>query len=160
MTYGTIYQFSANRTHQYRAGVVAEIRKPCNCRQDDGRGLRDVYATSLSLFARGANSAETVADPRTEGRVHRQIVARYRGRSAPTGATTGAVSQPVSRASTANLSPAGKPQWLTGSPRLVKFVWNIISIDYCLPNWRKSTMRWPQKRSGTKDNPLLKKQGA
>ena len=159
MTYGAIYEFTTSRTHQYRSGVVAAVRKSCSCRQNDGRGLRDVQATSLSLFARGASSAAATADSRAEDRFHCQVTTRYRGRSAPTCATLRAVSQPLGRTSTGSLPPTGRAQWLSGSLRLVKSVWNTISIDYWLPNWHKSTTRWSRTRSGTRVNPLRKRQG-
>ena len=160
MTHEAIYEFSTSRTHQYRTGVATAVCKPCSCRQNDGRGLRDVQTTSLSLFARGAISAAAAADSRAEDRVHSQVAACYRGSSASACATTRPVSQLLSRASTASLSPTGRSQWLTGSVRLVKSVWNTISIDYWLPNWHKSTTRWYRKRFGTRVNPRRKGPGA
>ncbi len=152
MTYGAIYKLSTSRTYQYRSGVVAAVQKPCNCRQGDGRGLRDVHTTSLSLFARGANPAAAAADSPAQGCVHRKITPCYCRRSASASAPTRSVSQPVSRASATKLSASRRFQWLNTGPQVVKSNWNTLSIDYWRSNWHRSTTRWYRIRSGTKTN--------
>jgi len=142
MTYGTLFQSSSRRADQCGARTFKRAGEFCGSSTATCRGLWDVYATSVSIFASSATTTTTGRNPGTKDTFHCQVSSQRRyGTSATRNQSTDVFGR--SR-STRNhgLSSSGRAEWLNGDCQPERSNWNTVLIVYSSRNYHKLINCW------------------
>lgn len=145
MTYGTLFPSSSRQANQCSAGAVKPAPGFCTSGTATCQSLRDVHATSVSIFTSSATTTTTGRNPGTEDRVHCQVSAQCCHGTTATRNQSKAVFGRSSSTRDHSLSTNGRAEWLNGDSQREHCNWNTVLIVYCARNCHKPINCWYRK---------------
>jgi hypothetical protein len=128
MTYGKIFQLGARTADQCRAGINKGIRV---CHQGGcgaGSPIRDLDASSLSLYARSRSAWKAGTDSRGKDCFYGQVIAEADPETSATSKIYRADLKRDSYKGLGSFSPQGSAGWLR--QRSERFRWNTVLTDW------------------------------
>ena len=146
MTHDTIAQFGTGPAHQRDFGPIKDLlfQRRGDC--DLETALSSFQEAGLPIHSGGTKDNTQVADPRTEGSLHRQTPVELDGSLATAGQLYGNLSECFGNTGSGSLSEK-KGAWLSGVVRDESSCFTAW-IGYPAASCRRSIGSWLQRRFG------------
>ena len=142
MTHGQIFQQRTCPANQCSAFTDKRVRyhsSSCKC---NGRSIRHLQASSISLYSRGPKDWNPYSDTTAQNRVHRQAESQSDPKAATVFDTIRKLSEPDRYPGPGNFSAQRPTTWQKAGDYQNRSSLNIVLIDYLLRKSFKFTSFW------------------